>query len=117
MARIPVLKLGDVLVVSLQVEMQDRIALELQQDVLETLSRTGSRGLLIDVSSVEVVDSFLGRVIGDTARMARLMGAQTVLAGIQPAVAITLTELGLSLPEIRCALNLEKGLAMLASPL
>lgn len=116
MPRIPVLKVKDVLVVSLQVEMQDRLALELQQDVLEALGRTGSRGLLIDVSGVEVVDSFLGRVIGDTARMARLMGAQTVLAGIQPSVAITLTELGLNLPDIKTALNLEKGLSLMESP-
>lgn len=113
MPRIPVLKIKDVLIVSLQVELQDRLALELQEDVLQSLSRTGARGLLIDVSGIDVVDSFLGRIIGDTARMARLMGAQTVLAGIQPAVAITLTELGLSLPDIRTALNLEKGLSVL----
>jgi len=113
MPRIPVLKIKDVLVVSLQVEMQDRLALELQDDVLSTLKRTGARGLLIDVSGLDVVDSFLGRIVADTASMARLMGAKTVLAGLQPAVAITLTELGLSLPQIRTALNLEKGLALL----
>lgn len=115
MPRIPVLKIKDVLVVSLQVELQDRLALELQDDILNTLARTGARGLLIDVSAIEVVDSFLGRVIGDTARMAHLMGAATVLAGIRPAVAITLTELGLKLSGIRTALNLEKGLSMLES--
>ncbi len=113
MPRIPVLKIKDVLIVSLQVEMQDRLALELQDDILSTLSRTGARGLLLDVTSIDVVDSFLGRVIADTASMARLMGAETVLAGLQPAVAITLSELGLKLPQIRTALNLEKGLAML----
>lgn len=113
MPRIPVLKIKDVLIISLQVEMQDRLALELQEDVLQSLSRTGARGLVIDVSGIDVVDSFLGRIIGDTARMARLMGAQTVLAGIRPAVAITLTELGLSLPGIRTAMNLEKGLSLL----
>jgi rsbT antagonist protein RsbS len=113
MPRIPVLKIKDVLIVSLQVEMQDRLALELQDDILTTLSRTGAHGLLLDVSGMDVVDSFLGRIIGDTASMARLMGARTVVAGLQPAVAITLTELGLALPQIRTALNLEKGLSML----
>jgi rsbT antagonist protein RsbS len=115
MARIPVLKIKDVLVVSLQ-DLHDQGALELQDDVLSQLSRTGAHGLLIDVSGIDVVDSFLGRVIGDTANMAKLMGARTVLAGIQPAVAITITELGLSLPGVQTALNLEKGLSMLDSP-
>lgn len=115
MARIPVLKFKDVLVVSLQ-DLHDQRALELQEDVLSQLSSTGARGLLIDVSGIDVVDSFLGRVIGDTATMAKLMGARTVLAGIQPAVAITITELGLTLPGIYTALNLEKGLAMLSEP-
>lgn len=113
MARIPVLKFKDVLVVSLQVEMQDQLALELQDDVLSALARSSARGLLIDVSGIDVVDSFLGRVIADTASMARLMGTPTVLAGLQPAVAIVLTELGLKLPHIRTALNLEKGLSLL----
>jgi rsbT antagonist protein RsbS len=113
MPRIPVLKVKDVLVVSLQVEMQDRLALELQEDILMTLSRTGARGLLLDVSGMDVVDSFLGRIIGDTAQMAQMMGARTALVGLQPAVAITLTELGFKLHGIRTALNLEKGLEML----
>lgn len=113
MPRIPVLKIKDILIVSLQVEMQDHLALELQNDVLSALSRTAARGLLLDVSGMDVVDSFIGRVIADTASMARLMGAETVLAGIQPAVAIVLTEMGLRLPHIRTALNLEKGLQLL----
>lgn len=113
MPRIPVLKLKDVLIVSLQVEMQDRLALELQDDILNTLSRTGARGLVLDVSGMDVVDSFLGRIVADTAQMAYLIGARTVLAGLQPAVAITLTELGLRLPQIRTALNLEKALSLL----
>lgn len=115
MPRIPVLKIKDVLVVSLQIELQDRLALELQDDVLSMLKRTSARALLIDVSGLDVVDSFLGRVVADTASMARLMGAQTILAGLQPPVAITLTELGLKLPQIKTALNLERGLAMLES--
>jgi rsbT antagonist protein RsbS len=108
------LKLGNVLVISLQ-DLGDEQALELQQNVLGQLAETGAGGLLIDVSGIDVVDSFLGRVIGDTATMARLMGAHTVLAGLQPSVAITITELGLSLPGVQTALNLEKGLAMLTA--
>ncbi|MBM3460949.1 MAG: STAS domain-containing protein [Armatimonadetes bacterium] len=117
MARIPVLRLKNVLVVSLQVEMEDRVAIDLQEDILSTLARTGAGGLIVDVSGVEVVDSFLGRIIGDTARMASMMGANTVLVGIQPAVAITLTELGLVFSNVRTALNLEKGLALLKADL
>lgn len=113
MPRIPVLKIKDVLIVSLQVEMQDHLALELQDDILSTISRTAARGLVLDVSGMDVVDSFLGRIIADTASMAHLMGTRTVLAGLQPAVAIVLTELGLKLPQIQTALNLEKGLSLL----
>ena len=114
MARIPVLKIKDVLIVSLQ-EVHDQRALELQEDILNTLTSTGAHGLLIDLSGIDVVDSFLGRIIGDTASMAKMMGAQTVLAGIQPAVAITITELGLRLAGVKTVLNLEKGLDMLAA--
>lgn len=117
MSRIPVMKLKNILVVSLQVDLHDRLALELQDDVLRSLSRTGARGLLIDVSGIDVVDSFLGRILGETARMAGLMGARTVLVGVSPAVAITLVELGLSLPDVKTALNLEKGLDLLESSL
>ncbi|MHB2018509.1 MAG: STAS domain-containing protein [Candidatus Xenobia bacterium] len=114
MARIPVLKIKGVLIVSLQ-EVQDQRAVELQEDILHTLSTTGAHGLLIDLSGIDVVDSFLGRIIGDTAGMAKMMGARTVLAGVQPAVAITITELGLQLAGVRTALNLEKGLDMLSA--
>jgi rsbT antagonist protein RsbS len=112
-ARIPVIKVGDVLIASVQEELRDRDALELQADLIGTLERTGARGVLIDVSVVATVDSFLGRLLNDIAVGARLMGAVTVVVGIQPAVAITLVELGLELRGVYTASTPEKGLALL----
>lgn len=111
--RIPILKIEDFLVASIQVELYDKVAMQFQRDVLEMIHRTGARGLLIDITAVMVVDSFMGRMIHDTAAMARMLGAETVVVGLQPAVAITLMELGLELPGIHTALNLEKGLGLL----
>lgn len=113
MPAVPIIRLGDNLVVTVQQALHDRLAMELQDDITTAISRTGARGLLIDVSVIDVVDSFMGRMLGDIATMARLMGTTTVLVGIQPAVAVTLTELGLELIGIHTALNLEKGLALL----
>jgi rsbT antagonist protein RsbS len=106
-------QLGDLLVAAVQEELRDTDALALQAELSETLERTGARGVILDLSIVETVDSFLGRLLNDVAVGARLMGAQTVVVGIQPAVAITLVELGLELKGIRTALNSEKGLALL----
>ena len=113
MDRIPILKMGDVLLVTIQVDMHDQLALALQDDLTEKISDTGARGVLIDISAVEVVDSFMGRMIANIAAMARILDAQTVLVGMQPAVAITLVELGLTLPGVRTALNVERGMALL----
>ena len=113
MERIPILKMGDVLLVTIQVDMHDQLAMALQDDLTDKISRTGARGVLIDISAVEVVDSFIGRMIGNIAAMARVLDAQTVLVGMQPAVAITLVELGLTLPGVRTALNVERGMALL----
>ena len=113
MDRIPILKMGDVLLVTIQVDMHDQLAMALQDDLTEKISRTSARGVLIDISSVEVVDSFIGRMIANIAAMARILDAQTVLVGMQPAVAITLVELGLTLPGVRTALNVERGMALL----
>jgi rsbT antagonist protein RsbS len=105
--------LGNVLIVSIQQALHDRLALTLQDDITTALSRTGADGLLIDVSVIDIVDSFMGRMLNDIAAMALLMGARTALVGIQPAVAITLTELGLELRGIVTALDVEQGLARL----
>jgi len=113
MDRIPILKMGDLLLVTIQVDMHDQLALALQDDLTEKISDTGARGVLIDISAVEVVDSFMGRMIANIAAMARILDAQTVLVGMQPAVAITLVELGLTLPGVRTALNVERGMALL----
>ena len=113
MEHIPILKLGDFLLVSIQVDMHDRLALTLQDDLTEQIVKTRARGVLIDISSLEIVDSFMGRMLGNIAEMATLLDANTVVVGMQPAVAITLVELGLSLTGVRTALNVEKGMALL----
>jgi rsbT antagonist protein RsbS len=115
MERIPILKMGDLLLVSIQVDMHDQLALALQDDLTEKISRTGAHGVLIDISAVEVVDSFIGRMIANIAGMARILDARTVLVGMQPAVAITLVELGLTLPGVQTALDVERGMALLRS--
>jgi rsbT antagonist protein RsbS len=117
MERIPIIKLGEFLLVSVQVDMHDRLALTLQDDLTDRISQTGARGVLIDISSLDIVDSFIGRVLGHIAAMSRVLDAQTVVVGMQPAVAITLVELGMSLPGVRTALDVEKGMALLRSSL
>jgi rsbT antagonist protein RsbS len=114
MERIPILKLGRLLLVTIQVDMHDRLALALQDDLTERIVRDSARGVLIDISSLEIVDSFIGRVLGNIAAMSRVLDAETVVVGMQPAVAITLVELGLSLPGVRTALNVERGMQLLA---
>ncbi|HWR16250.1 MAG TPA: STAS domain-containing protein [Terriglobales bacterium] len=113
MERIPILKMGEYLLVSIQVDMHDRLALALQEDLTARISETGAHGVLIDISSLEIVDSFIGRMISNIAAMARIMDAETVVVGMRPAVAITLVELGLSMPGVRTALNVEKGMELL----
>jgi rsbT antagonist protein RsbS len=110
---VPVLRLGDVLLVTLQGDLHDSTAQQLQQDLAETISRTGVRGVLIDISGVEIVDSFLGRVLAEIAAQAKLLAARTVVAGMRPAVAITMAELGLTLPGLRTALSTEAGMELL----
>ena len=113
MERIPILKMGEFLLVSIQVDMHDQLALTLQDDLTQQIVAHRAHGVLIDISSLEIVDSFIGRMIGNIAGMARLLDAETVLVGMKPAVAITLVELGMSLPGVRTALNVEKGMATL----
>ncbi|MCC2670720.1 MAG: anti-sigma factor antagonist [Armatimonadetes bacterium] len=113
MERIPILRMGGYLLVTIQVDMYDRLALTLQDDLAEQVSRTGARGVLIDISALEMVDSFIGRMLANIAGIARVLDAATVVVGMQPAVAITLVELGLSLRGVRTALNVERGMALL----
>jgi rsbT antagonist protein RsbS len=113
MAQVPIIRVGNMLLASVQEELGDQDALDLQIKLGDALERTGARGVLIDMSVVETVDSFLGRLLNETATGARLLGAQTVVVGIQPAVAITLVELGLELKSVRTALDAEKGMALL----
>lgn len=111
--RIPIIKIRDYLIVSIQVDMHDRLALQLQMQILEEISRTGAKGVLIDISTLEMVDSFIGRVLSGMASMASIMDAAVVIVGMQPAVAITLVELGLEMPGVDTALNMELGMEML----
>jgi rsbT antagonist protein RsbS len=113
MERIPILKMGEFLLVSIQVDMHDRLALTLQDDLTGSIVRNHARGVLIDISALDVVDSFIGRMLGNIASMARILDAETVVVGMQPAVAITLVELGISLPNVRTALNVEGGMRLL----
>lgn len=113
MERIPILQMGEFLLVTIQVDMHDRLALALQDDLTNKIVSAGARGVLIDISSLEIVDSFIGRMLANIAAMSRVLDAATVVVGMKPAVAITLVELGLSLPGVRTALNVEKGMALL----
>jgi rsbT antagonist protein RsbS len=112
--RIPILKLGKALLVTIQVDMHDRLALALQEDLTQKIVATGARGVLIDISALEIVDSFIGRMLDNIAGVSRILDAETVLVGMQPAVAITLVELGLNLSGIKTALNVERGMKMIA---
>ena len=117
MERIPILKMGEYLLVTIQVDMHDRLALTLQDDLTGQIVKHNAHGVLIDISALEMVDSFIGRMLGSIASMARLLDAETVVVGMQPSVAITLVELGLSLNGIRTALDVEKGMASLRGAL
>ena len=113
MDRIPILKMGHFLLVTIQVDLYDRLALSLENDLIHMVSKTGARGVLIDISAVGIVDSFMGRILGNIASMSRIMDAETVVVGMQPAVAITLVELGLTLTGVYTALNVERGMELL----
>src|SRR5216684_3130188 len=115
MERIPILKLGHFLLVTIQVDMHDRLALVLQEELTARIVSDRARGVLIDISSLDIVDSFIGRMLSNIAGMARVLDAETVVVGMQPSVAITLVELGLSLPGIRTALNVDRGMELLRS--
>jgi rsbT antagonist protein RsbS len=113
MERIPILRIGKFLLATIQVDMHDQLALQLQDDLTAAIQRHSAKGVLIDISALEMVDSFIGRMISDISNMGRILDARTVLVGMQPAVAITLVELGLSLPGVATALNVDRGMAML----
>jgi rsbT antagonist protein RsbS len=113
MEKIPILRMGEFLLVTIQVDMHDRLAMTLQDDLTNRISETGAKGVLIDISSLEIVDSFIGRMLGNIASMSRVLDAQTVVVGMQPAVAITLVELGMSLEGVRTALNVDAGMELL----
>jgi rsbT antagonist protein RsbS len=113
MDRIPILQMGDLLLVTIQVDMHDQLALTLQDDLTERIQKTSARGVLIDISALDIVDSFIGRMISTISSLARIMDATTVVVGMQPAVAITLVELGLTLTGVRTALNVERGMDLL----
>lgn len=115
MEKIPILKMGKLLLVSIQVDMHDRLALALQDDLTDRIVKDGAKGVLIDISALEIVDSFIGRMLSNIAAMSRMLDAKTVVVGMRPAVAITLVELGLSLPGVQTALNVEQGMAILNS--
>jgi rsbT antagonist protein RsbS len=113
MEKIPILRMGEFLLVTIQIDMHDQLALKLQDDLSNTIQKYASRGVLIDISSLEMVDSFIGRMVADISGIGKILGAETILVGMQPAVAITLVELGLSLPGVATALNVERGMALL----
>lgn len=113
MDRIPILRMGEFLLVTIQVDMQDELAMRLQDDLTNAIHNKGAKGVLIDISALEMVDSFIGRMIADISAMATILDARTVLVGMQPAVAITLVELGLSLPGVATALNVDRGMQLL----
>jgi rsbT antagonist protein RsbS len=115
--KIPILRMGEFLLVTIQVDMHDRLAMTLQDDLTNRISKTGAKGVLIDISSLEIVDSFIGRMLANIASMSRVLDADTVVVGMQPAVAITLVELGMSLPGVRTALNVDAGMALLRKSL
>ena len=115
MERIPILSMGKYLLVTIQVDMHDRLAVTLQDDLTSRIIKDDAKGVLIDISSLELVDSFIGRMLGTIAAMSRMLDAETVVVGMQPAVAITMVELGLSLPGVRTAMNVEKGMEILES--
>lgn len=115
MERIPILRMGQFLLVTIQVDLYDRLALDLEADLVKMVSKTGAQGILIDISAVSIVDSFMGRIIGNIGVMSKLLDAETVVVGMQPAVAITLVELGLPLKGVFTALNVEKGMDLLKS--
>lgn len=117
MERIPILKMGEFLLVTIQVDMHDRLAMSLQDDLTNAIVKHKAHGVLIDISSLEIVDSFIGRMLSNIAAMARVLDAETVVVGMQPAVAITLVELGLTLTNVRTALNVEKGMMLLRQAL
>ena len=113
MERIPILGMGRFLLVTIQVDMHDRLAMTLQSDLTDRIVQTGARGVLLDISGLDIVDSFMGRMIANIAAMSRILDAETVVVGMQPAVAITLVELGLTLPGVQTALNVERGMMLL----
>jgi rsbT antagonist protein RsbS len=113
MEKIPILRMGRLLLVSIQVDLHDRVALQLQEDLTEQIVQTGAKGVLIDISALELVDSFIGRMLNNLASMSRILDAETVVVGMRPAVAITLVELGLDLGGVRTALDLERGMELL----
>jgi rsbT antagonist protein RsbS len=115
MERIPILKMGWFLLVTIQIDLYDRLALDLEADLVKMVQKTGAKGVLIDISAVSIVDSFMGRILGNIAGMSKLLEAETVVVGMQPAVAITLVELGLPLTGVFTALNVEKGMELLNS--
>ncbi len=113
MEKIPILRMGQFLLVTIQIDLYDRLALNLESDLVQMVNKTGARGVLIDISAVSIVDSFMGRILGNIASMSRILDAETVVVGMQPAVAITLIELGLPLNGVYTALNVEKGMELL----
>ncbi|MEU4142371.1 STAS domain-containing protein [Streptomyces parvulus] len=111
--RVPVLKIGEILLVSIQIDLEDEMVLDLQEDLSQKIVSAGAKGVVIDISALEIVDSFVGRMLATIASISRMLGAETVVVGMRPAVAMTLVELGLSLQGVRTALNLERGLKLL----